>query len=169
MSDEYEYLVSRRFWFVMLLMPFAAIFLAMSAFAVVHGYLGVAEVQAINSLGDIWAAAIQALIWIAVTLAPQYVILFRVYALDIRSAFRAQATFASYSLGGVPTMIASGAGLVMALALGRALFGNDLFRDAVSNVFVMLALLQGMLFASLADLGETRLRAADDQNGADLP
>ena len=66
-------------------------------------------------------------------------------------------------------MIASGAGLVMALALGRALFGNDLFRDAVSNVFVMLALLQGMLFASLADLGETRLRAADDQNGADLP
>ncbi len=153
----------------MLLMPFAAIFLAMSAFAVVHGYLGVAEVQAINSLGDLGVAAIEALIWIAVTLAPQYVILFRVYALDIRSAFRAQATFATYSLGGIPTMIASIAGFILALTLGRALVANDLFRDAVSDVFVLLALLQGMLFASLADLGETRLRAANDQNGPDVP
>lgn len=169
MTDDFEYLVSRRFWSVMLLMPFAAIFLAMSAFAVVHGYLGVDQVQAINSLGDLGAAAIEALIWIAVTLAPQYAILFRVYALDIRSAFRAQARFAWYSLGGIPSMIASSVGLVLALVLGVTLFGNDVFNDAVSNVFAILAIFQGLLIASLADLGEARLRAANDRNGADAP
>ena len=169
MRDEYEYLVSRRFWSIMLLMPFAAIFLAMSAFAVVHEYLGAAEVHATDSLGRIGATAIEALIWMAVTLAPQYVILFRVYALDIRSAFRAHATIALHSIGGIPTMIASVAGLVLALTLGRTLFGNDVFKDAVSDVFAVLAIVQGLLIATLADLGETKLRAADDQNGADVP
>lgn len=172
MSDQTEFPLSGRYWTITLLLPFAAVFLAMAAYAVVHGYFAVPEPDAGDGDGasGLLAAMFEGLIWMAAILALEYAVLFRLYPLDLRDVFSWNSGKAGDSvLGGTPSVLAGFAGFVLALMLGRAMAGEDLFAGGAASVITFFAVINGFIIAPWIDLGEQRRRAADGPAEEDIP
>jgi hypothetical protein len=169
MSYPAKFPLSGRYWTITLLLPFAAFILAMVAYAVVHGYFGVPEPDVGGDASEFLAAIFEALTWMVAILALEYAALLRLYPLDLRSMFSWGPLNAVDSvLGGTPAMLAGGAGFVLALMLGRALVGDDVFAGDTWSVFALFALLNGPIIAPRIDLGEERRHAADEPVKGDI-
>ena len=170
MSGPAKFRLSGRYWAVTLLLPFAAIVLAMTAYAVVHGYFAVPEPDVGGDASEFLAGMFEALIWMVAILALEYAALLRLYPLDLRSLFSWGSLEAADSgLGDILAMLGGGGGFVLALTLGRVLVGGDVFAGDVSSVFGLFALLNGLIVAPRIDLGEERRHAAANSVKHDTP
>ncbi len=170
MSDPAKFPLSGRYWTITLLLPFVAFVLAMVAYAIVHDYFEVPEPDVGGDASEFLAAMFEALIWMVAILALEYAALLRLYPLDLRSMFSWGSPNAVDSvLGGTPAMLAGWAGFVLALTLGRALVGDDVFASDASLVFAIFATLNGPIIAPQIDLGEQRRRASNDRVEGNIP
>lgn len=149
-----------RYWTVMVTMPFATVFLTISGYAILHGYLDVPEARLYDDFGGV---ILEAIGWIAAVIVPQSVVVLLIYKLDAGILFSAQARDESRSIGGTPAGIAGLCALVITLLLWRAVFAADLFAGSAFTVLMLLSVLQGLIVSPLVDFGEARLLKGTDK------
>lgn len=153
MSADPERLKSQRCWAVILLMPFATMFLAMVAYVVLHHALGIPEWQLKDGLVAVPASMLEAIFWVLFIVSVQYLVLLRVYRLDWRAVLLDRARAKSQRTNGVPATLSAIAGFALALASSRSLIAADIFSGAASWVFAMVSATNGLLIAPLINLG----------------
>lgn len=145
---------ARRYWLVILVLPFASLLLAMFGYALLHGPLGLPEAQA---GARPWAVLLEAVAWLTGVSVLEGALLLRFYGLRAGAAVTEILTVISCSTGRFPAMASGLAGAFLGFVLWREIIDVTLYSGTASAAFIVLAGLQAPLIAPLADMGEARL------------